>query len=138
MSGQGSVTKIDVRKEWWDNIFAPSSALVVITTVDTEGRVNAASFGTCVRVCHDPVYISFTCGTDTTARLPTMKVPVLAINGEFDNARPTTERTAALIPGAVHKILPNTGHACCLEDPASFDALVVEFLAARGLMPQSA
>lgn len=74
-------------------------------------------------------------GTDTTARLPTMKVPVLAINGEFDNARPTTERTAALIPGAVHKILPNTGHACCLEDPAGFDALVIEFLTARGLMP---
>ena len=54
--------KIDVKKEWWDNIFAPSSALVVITTVDRDGRVNAASFGTCTRVCHEPVYISFTCG----------------------------------------------------------------------------
>ena len=58
------VNKIDVKKEWWDNIFAPSSALAVITTVDREGRVNAASFGTCTRVCHDPVYISFTCGID--------------------------------------------------------------------------
>jgi flavin reductase (DIM6/NTAB) family NADH-FMN oxidoreductase RutF len=64
-----AVKKIDVKKEWWDNIFAPSSALVVITTVDPEGRVNAAAFGTCVRVCHDPVYISFTCGaTKDTAR----------------------------------------------------------------------
>ena len=56
------VGKIDVKKEWWDNIFAPSSALAVITTVDGQERVNAASFGTCTRVCHDPVYISFTCG----------------------------------------------------------------------------
>lgn len=54
--------KIDVKPEWWDNIFAPSSCLVIITTVDVQGRVNAASYGTCVRVCHDPVYIAFTCG----------------------------------------------------------------------------
>ncbi|HEY4135801.1 MAG TPA: flavin reductase family protein [Alphaproteobacteria bacterium] len=58
------VNKIDVKKEWWDNIFAPSSALAVITTVDNQGRVNAASFGTCTRVCHDPVYIAFTVGAD--------------------------------------------------------------------------
>ena len=56
------VAKVDVRPEWWDNIFAPSSCLVVITTVDEHGAVNAASFGTCTRVCHDPVYISFTAG----------------------------------------------------------------------------
>jgi flavin reductase (DIM6/NTAB) family NADH-FMN oxidoreductase RutF len=34
----------------------------MITTVDAPGSVNAASFGTCVRVCHDPVYIAFTVG----------------------------------------------------------------------------
>src|ERR1700687_1761147 len=55
--------KIDVSPEFWDNIFAPSSCLVLITTVDREGRVNAACFGPCPRVCHDPVYIAFTCGT---------------------------------------------------------------------------
>ena len=31
-------------------------------SVNTEGAINAASFGTCVRVCHDPVYIAFTVG----------------------------------------------------------------------------
>src|SRR5437660_8540581 len=56
-------TKIDVKSEWWDNIFAPSSCLVLITTVDAQGRVNAAAFGTCTRVCHEPMYIAFTCGT---------------------------------------------------------------------------
>ncbi len=62
-----TVNKVDVRPQWWDNIFAPSSCLVIITTVDKEGRVNAASYGTCTRVCHDPVCISFTCtlGRDT-------------------------------------------------------------------------
>jgi flavin reductase (DIM6/NTAB) family NADH-FMN oxidoreductase RutF len=58
----GPVTKIDVRPEWWDSVFAPSSCLVLITTIDRDGHVNAAAFGTCVRVCHEPVYISFTCG----------------------------------------------------------------------------
>jgi len=58
----GPTDKIDVPPRWWDNIFAPSSCLVIITTVDKAGRVNAASYGTCTRVCHDPMYISFTCG----------------------------------------------------------------------------
>jgi len=62
MTSGRQVTKIDVRPEWWDNIFAPSSCLVIITTVDHESRVNAAAFGTCTRVCHDPVHISFACG----------------------------------------------------------------------------
>jgi pimeloyl-ACP methyl ester carboxylesterase len=73
--------------------------------------------------------------TDSTPRLSTMKVPTLVINGEFDNSRPAGEKTASLTPGAVHKVLPGTGHACCLEDPAGFDAIVIEFLKARGLMP---
>ena len=60
--------KIDVPPKHWDGAFAPSSCLVIITTMDDQGRVNAASFGTCTRVCHDPVHISFTCavGKDTT------------------------------------------------------------------------
>jgi flavin reductase (DIM6/NTAB) family NADH-FMN oxidoreductase RutF len=54
--------KTDVPPPWWDNIFAPSSCLVLITTLDAQGRVNAAAFGTCTRVCHEPMYIAFTCG----------------------------------------------------------------------------
>ena len=37
--------------------------------------------------------------------------------------------------GAVHQVLPGTGHACCIEDPAGFDALVINFLRAHALMP---
>jgi pimeloyl-ACP methyl ester carboxylesterase len=42
------------------------------------------------------------------------------------------------VPGAEHKILKGTGHACCIEDPAGFDALVIDFLRSRGLMPSIA
>jgi pimeloyl-ACP methyl ester carboxylesterase len=73
--------------------------------------------------------------TDTTARLPTMEVPTLVINGELDHSLPAGQKTAGLVPGAVHQVLPGTGHACCIEDPAGFDDLVIEFLHARGLMP---
>ncbi len=73
--------------------------------------------------------------TDTTDRLPGMQVPTLVINGEFDNSLPAGRKTASLIPGAVHKVLPGTGHACCIEDPAGFDRLVMDFLQSRGLLP---
>lgn len=55
-------SKIDLHPQFWDRLFAPSSSLAVVTTVDREGRTNAAPFGTCTRVCHDPVYIAFTVG----------------------------------------------------------------------------
>jgi 3-oxoadipate enol-lactonase len=73
--------------------------------------------------------------TDTTPRLPGMKVPTLVINGEHDHSLAAGRKTASLVPGAVHKVLPDTGHACCIEDPAGFDRLVMDFLQSRGLMP---
>ena len=74
-------------------------------------------------------------GTDMTSRLGSMKVPTLVINGEYDNSLAAGKKTASLIPGAVHKILPKTGHACCIEDPAGFDGFLIEFLKSQGLMP---
>lgn len=72
--------------------------------------------------------------TDSTGRLPEMKVPTLVINGEFDHSLPAGKRTTELIPGAEHRILPGTGHACCIENPAQFNQLVLEFLRAQGLV----
>ena len=74
-------------------------------------------------------------GTDMTPRLAAMKVPTLVINGAYDNSLKGGQLTASLIPGAVHKILPATGHACNIEDPAGFDELVIEFLKSHNLMP---
>jgi 3-oxoadipate enol-lactonase len=75
-------------------------------------------------------------GTDTTDRLGTMKPPVLVINGEYDHSLPAGRKTAELVPDGTHKVLPGTGHACCIEDPAGFDALMKDFLEARGLLPK--
>ena len=54
-----TVTKIDQPRKVWDRLFATPGQLAMITTVDTEGRVNACSVATCVRIVHDPVQISF-------------------------------------------------------------------------------
>ncbi|MBI2987632.1 MAG: flavin reductase family protein [Deltaproteobacteria bacterium] len=55
-----TVSKVDVPYEHWDRFFSPVACVVMITTVDTEGRINAASFATCVRVNHEPTCIAFT------------------------------------------------------------------------------
>ena len=68
--------------------------------------------------------------------MPKMKTPTLIVNGEFDHSLSNARETAALIPGSIHKILPGTGHACNLEDPAGYDALVIDWLEERGLMPK--
>ena len=52
--------KLNQPPKYWDRLFAPSSCLAMITTVDREGRPNAASYGTCTRVHHEPVFIAFT------------------------------------------------------------------------------
>jgi flavin reductase (DIM6/NTAB) family NADH-FMN oxidoreductase RutF len=52
--------KIDQPPENWDRLFANVGQLAMITTVDSAGRVNAATFATCVRCMHIPVQIAFT------------------------------------------------------------------------------
>ena len=74
-------------------------------------------------------------GTDMTSRLPSLKLPTLVINGEYDHSLPSGKRTSERISGAIHRVLPRTGHACCIEDPDGFDALVIDFLESQGLMP---
>jgi flavin reductase (DIM6/NTAB) family NADH-FMN oxidoreductase RutF len=86
MSQSNSVNKIEVPREHWDRLFAPSACLVMITTVDGDGWINAASFGTCVRVCHDPVFIAFTVGA------PKDTCNNVLVTGEFVVNVPPYER----------------------------------------------
>ena len=65
---------------------------------------------------------------DFTARLPELKMPVVVINGEFDNSLPRSREMAKNIAGAEHHVISGAGHACGLEDPAAFDAIVMGFL----------
>jgi len=53
-------TLVNQPEKYWDRLFAPGGHCGIVTTVDTEGRVNAASFATCVRIVHNPVQIAFT------------------------------------------------------------------------------
>ena len=61
-------SKVSLPQKHYDRLFAPSSCLAIITTVNSAGKSNAAAFGTCTRVNHNPVYIAFTTtiGTDCT------------------------------------------------------------------------
>jgi flavin reductase (DIM6/NTAB) family NADH-FMN oxidoreductase RutF len=59
--------KLEQPRRLWDRLFAPSSNLAIITTIDAQGRTNAAAYRTCTRVNHEPVHIAFTAnvGSDT-------------------------------------------------------------------------
>ncbi|MFQ5681783.1 MAG: alpha/beta fold hydrolase [Candidatus Binatia bacterium] len=74
---------------------------------------------------------------EVTHRLGELEMPVLVINGEFDNALPRSREMARKIRGASHHMIPGTGHACCLEDPAAFDETVIEFFKRVHLMPEN-
>lgn len=74
--------------------------------------------------------------SDLTPKLASYKTPTLIVNGEHDSALPGGTRTAGLIPHAEHRILPDAGHCCFLEQPAVFDGIVTEFLSRNGLLPK--
>ncbi len=71
---------------------------------------------------------------DQTDRLSELDMPVLVMNGEYDNSRRRSEEMARNIRGAVHRLVPGAGHACCLEDPAVFDGHVLGFLREHGFL----
>ena len=57
------VDKIDIPESGYDKLASPVGTLVMITTVDREGRVNAASFATCLRNNHIPTCYEFSVDT---------------------------------------------------------------------------
>lgn len=65
---------------------------------------------------------------DLTSRLPELKMPVLIMNGEFDNSLKRSKDMSTRIAGAEHRTIAGAGHACCLEDPATFDEHAMAFL----------
>lgn len=71
---------------------------------------------------------------DLTSRLSELKMPVLIINGEFDNSLKRSKEMSTKIAGAEHHVIPGAGHACCLEDPAVFDEIVIRFLRKNGFV----
>ena len=70
-------------------------------------------------------------GLDMTPRLATMKVPTLVINGEYDNSLEGARKPVVDSGGA--QSFPSGPPA--IEDPASFDEFIIDFLRANHLMP---
>ncbi|MFO0988879.1 MAG: alpha/beta fold hydrolase [Alphaproteobacteria bacterium] len=70
---------------------------------------------------------------DLRARLGAVAVPTLVVNGATDVSLESGRFTASRIPGAVHRIVPDAGHLCCLENPAAFDSAVLDFLDGQAL-----
>lgn len=73
---------------------------------------------------------------DVREALATYPLPTLILNGEHDNALAAGRATAAAIPGARHVVLKDAGHCCMVAAPEAFDAAVIAFLDAHGLMPE--
>ena len=71
---------------------------------------------------------------DLTARLAELKMPVLIMNGEFDNSLKRSKDMSTRIAGAEHRTIAGAGHACCLEDPATFDEHMLAFLSKHGFV----
>lgn len=69
----------------------------------------------------------------TAADLGRIRTPVLIADGDHDEAikRAHTEFLAATIPGAGLLILPNASHFAFLQDPALFNAALLDFLDGR-------
>lgn len=72
-------------------------------------------------------------GCDMSARLAGLDVPALVVNGAHDMSLEAGRYTASKIPGAMHALIPDAGHACNIENPAAFDAAVERFLTSNGL-----
>jgi pimeloyl-ACP methyl ester carboxylesterase len=66
----------------------------------------------------------------TTEQLRSIKVPTTIADGEHDEVIKAdhTKYLAATIPGARLVILPNVSHFAMLQNPAEFNAAVVDFL----------
>ncbi len=69
----------------------------------------------------------------TDAQLKSIRLPVWVVDGDHDEAikRAHTEYIAATIPGAGLLILPNTSHFAFLQNPALFNAALLNFLGDR-------
>lgn len=65
--------------------------------------------------------------------LPDIAVPALVVVGADDTPfLKATDYMAAKIPGASRLVIPNAGHAANMDQPALFNAAVVDFLGSRG------
>ncbi|CAN7607502.1 alpha/beta fold hydrolase [Acidovorax sp. LjRoot38] len=71
---------------------------------------------------------------DARQHLPGVACPVLVVCGEADQLTPPecSAEIAALVPGAEHHLLPDSGHMLTMEQPETVTRLLVQWLARSG------
>lgn len=69
-------------------------------------------------------------GADLSESTQALTLPTLAIAGSEDGASPPdlVQGTAAMIAGSRFEVIEGAGHLPCVEDPASYAALLTDFL----------
>lgn len=66
---------------------------------------------------------------DRVDRLQELRLPVLFLVGEYDEARPQTMREfQSRVPGSIVEVIPGAGHASNVDRTAEFNAVLAEFL----------
>ena len=73
------------------------------------------------------------------SRYPELRMPVMVLWGARDSLTPMAQGMdiARLIPNAHWEVLPSAGHIPAIEDPGSFDAALLDFLAAPSVRADS-
>jgi flavin reductase (DIM6/NTAB) family NADH-FMN oxidoreductase RutF len=56
--------KVDVDESGYDKLASPVASVVMVTTIDADGRCNAAPMATCIRNNHNPTCFEFTVDAD--------------------------------------------------------------------------
>jgi 3-oxoadipate enol-lactonase len=67
-------------------------------------------------------------GLSTTAKLKSIRMPVLALAGEQDLAAPGTRTIGENVPGAKLVMIPQASHIANLEQPEAFNRALRDFL----------
>lgn len=91
---------------------------------------------------HDPAFLEGMVrltdsgvGYDVRRRLEEIQAPTLVVSSEYDYLIPVEEQRflARHIPGALHMVIPDSGHASMYEKPALMAVLVLGFVNASTL-----
>ena len=68
-------------------------------------------------------------GYDRSADLSKIKVPVLFMCGEFDEAVPSTVKyLSGLVPGAKFEVVKNSAHLTSIDNPQENNRIINKFL----------
>ncbi len=119
--------ELDLPPECWVDGYLPE---FFAGTVPAETLDLARSIMLEVRATGTRPMLDAFAGADLRAVLPTITVPTLVIHGAADGRapRPVADALHAGVPHSELAVLPGVGHACNLEAPGAFDAVVRRFL----------